>query len=92
MKNFSKEDLIKKIDTALNEVRPHLAVDGGDIEVVDATEEGIVMIKWLGTCEHCSMSAMTMKAGVEETIKSKLPWIKEVIAVNGAFSSELPSV
>jgi Fe-S cluster biogenesis protein NfuA len=92
MESFSKEKLIEKVDTALDEVRPHLAVDGGNIEVVDVTQEGVVKIRWLGTCENCSMSAMTMKAGVEETIKSKLPGIKEVIAVNGAFSSELPSV
>ncbi len=92
MESFSKEELIEQVNTALDEVRPHLAVDGGNIEVVDVTHEGVVKIRWLGTCENCSMSAMTMKAGVEETIKSKLPDIKEVIAVNGAFSSELPSV
>ncbi|HKK61809.1 MAG TPA: NifU family protein [Bacteroidales bacterium] len=88
----SKKKLLEKINTALDEVRPHLAVDGGNIEVVDVTDEGIVKIKWLGTCETCSMSAMTMKAGVEETIKSKIKGIKGVVAVNGAFTSELPSV
>ncbi len=85
MKRYTKEEWMKKIDAALDEVRPHLAVDGGGIEVVDVTEEGEVKIKWLGTCENCSMSAMTMKAGVEETIKSKFPSISEVTAVNGAF-------
>jgi Fe-S cluster biogenesis protein NfuA len=92
MKTNSKKEWIEMIDQILDDVRPHLAVDGGDIEVVDVTEDGYVKIKWLGTCENCSMSAMTMKAGVEETIKSKFPQIKKVIPVNGAFSSELPSV
>jgi Fe-S cluster biogenesis protein NfuA len=92
MKMSSKKEWIEMIDEVLDDVRPHLAVDGGNIEVVDVTGDGCVKIKWLGTCENCSMSAMTMRAGVEETIKSKFPEIKRVIPVNGAFSSESPSV
>lgn len=78
-----KEDLLQRIDTALNEVRPHLAVDGGNVEVVDVTEDNIVKIKWLGNCEGCSMSAMTMRAGIEQTLKSKIPEVSGVEAVNG---------
>lgn len=85
MNPSEKEEMIKLVDEALNDVRPHLAVDGGNIEVVEVTPEKVVKIKWLGNCENCSMSAMTMRAGVEEAIKSRLPEIKEVIAVNGAF-------
>ncbi|MEZ5044316.1 MAG: NifU family protein [Saprospiraceae bacterium] len=83
MSTIEKEQLITKIDKALNDVRPHLAVDGGDVEVVDVTEDHIVKIKWLGTCEGCSMSAMTMRAGIEQAIKSKMPEISSVEAVNG---------
>lgn len=79
------EEMLKLVDEALNDVRPHLAVDGGNIEVVEVTLDKVVKIKWLGNCENCSMSAMTMRAGVEEAIKSRLPEIKEVVAVNGAF-------
>ena len=61
----------------------HLAVDGGNIEVVDITEERVAMIKWLGNCEACSMSAMTLRAGVEETLRSKVPEITAVKPVNG---------
>lgn len=78
-----KNALIEKIDQALDGVRPHLAADGGNIEVVDVTEEMIVQIKWLGNCEGCSMSTMTMKAGIEATLKSKVPEIKGVKALNG---------
>ena len=78
-----KELLLEKVDAALNDIRPHLAVDGGNVEVVDITEENIVKIKWLGTCEGCSMSAMTMRAGIEQTLKSKLPQVSGVEAING---------
>jgi len=68
MSEAERTQLIQDIDQSLDEVRPHLKVDGGDIEVITVT---------------CSMSAMTMKAGIEQTIKSKYPTIQNVIAVNG---------
>lgn len=77
-----KNVLIERINIALNEVRPFLQVDGGNVEVVDVTDDKIVHVRWLGNCETCSMSAMTMKAGIEQTIMSNLPEIKGVIAVN----------
>ncbi len=83
MSTQEKKDWIEKVNLALDDIRPHLAVDGGNIEVVDITEELQVVVKWLGNCEFCSMSAMTMKAGVEQAIKSKLPEITGVKAVNG---------
>ncbi len=83
MSTSEKQKLISRIDRALNEVRPHLAVDGGNVEVVDVTEDHIVKIKWLGTCEGCSMSAMTMRAGIEQIIRGQLPEIVGVEAVNG---------
>ncbi|MBK9734997.1 MAG: NifU family protein [Saprospiraceae bacterium] len=79
-------DILDKVNHALDEIRPHLAVDGGNIEVVEITNDLIVRIKWLGNCEHCSMSAMTMRAGVEQALKSKMPEIKAVEAVNGFFT------
>lgn len=83
MSDTDKSKLIKEIDVALDRLRPHLKVDGGDIEVIDITEDMTVKVKWLGNCMNCSMSAMTMKAGVEQTLKSKFPEINSVIAVNG---------
>lgn len=83
MSKSKKQLLLERIDQALNDVRPHLAVDGGNVEVVDVTEDHVVKIKWLGNCESCFMSAMTMRAGIEETLKSKIPEVSGVEAVNG---------
>lgn len=80
---MEKAQLLERIDAALNDVRPHLAVDGGNVELVDVTEDNIVQIKWLGACDGCSMSVMTMRAGIEHAIRSKLPEIMGVVAVNG---------
>lgn len=78
----TKEDLIKRVDEALDDVRPHLAVDGGNVEVIDVTDENVVKIKWLGACEGCSMTTMTMRAGIEQAIISRLPEITGVMAIN----------
>lgn len=78
-----KQELIDRIDAALEDVRPHLKVDGGNVEVVDVTDDMQVQIRWMGNCESCSMSAMTMRAGIEQSIKSKIPEIKGVEAING---------
>ena len=78
-----KSFLIEKINLALNEVRPFLQADGGNVEVVDVTDEMTVQVKWIGTCQTCSMSSMTMKAGIEQAIKSRLPQILHVEAING---------
>lgn len=80
---MNKEELFREVDEALNSVRPHLLVDGGDVEVVEITDDLKVKVKWLGNCQQCSMSAMTMKAGIERAIISKVPSIVEVVAVNG---------
>ncbi len=78
-----KKALMIAVDAALDSVRPHLEVDGGNIEVVDITDDFKVHVKWLGNCESCSMSAMTMRAGIEQTILAKVPGITGVLALNG---------
>ncbi len=83
MSDLERAELISKVNTTLDDIRPHLAVDSGNIEIVDITDDLTVKIKWLGNCVNCSMSAMTMRAGVEQTIKSKHPQIIGVVAVNG---------
>lgn len=83
MTTIEKNELIKKVDVALDTVRPHLKVDGGNVEVVDITDDYNVQVKWLGACSNCNMSFMTMKAGIEMTIKSQLPQINGITAVNG---------
>lgn len=83
MSEVKENTIIQEIDAALDEIRPHLKVDGGNIEIVELTDEMELKVKWLGNCEFCNMSAMTMKAGVEQTIKQKVPQITKVTAVNG---------
>ena len=76
-----KKDIIEKINQALAEIRPFLKDDGGDIELIELTDEFVVKVKFLGACKSCSMSSMTLKGGVEETIKRRIPEIKKVITI-----------
>jgi len=86
--NESQKIILKdKVAKALEDIRPHLMVDGGDIELVDITDDLDVKVRWLGNCEFCSMSAMTMRAGIEQAIKSQVPEIQHVLAVNGLHST-----
>ncbi len=82
MSDQEKSALLHQVDMALEDIRPHLAVDGGDVAVVDVTEEMTLLVRWLGACETCSMSGMTMKAGVEQVVKARLPQIRSVEAVH----------
>ena len=77
-----KTALLEKIEIALNSIRPFLKKDGGDIEVVELTDNMTVKVRLLGACETCPMSFSTMKAGVEESIKSAIPEIHAVLVVN----------
>jgi len=83
MSEIENKTLHSRIEAALNTIRPHLKVDGGDVEVVEITEDMIVKVKWLGTCESCSMSVMTMKAGIEQAVMSHVSEVKAVEAING---------
>ncbi|MBX7224595.1 MAG: NifU family protein [Chitinophagales bacterium] len=71
-----------KVETALESIRPFLAADGGDIELVDISDEGVVQVRLKGACETCPMSFSTMKAGVESTVKNSVPEIIAVVAID----------
>lgn len=71
----------EKIEIALDSIRPFLQKDGGDVEFVELTEDKVVKVRLVGACESCSMSAMTLKAGIEESIKNAIPEITRVDAV-----------
>lgn len=79
MKN--KPDILRRVKDQLNNLRPYLHADGGDIELLDLSEDYVVTVKLLGACRTCSMSAMTMKAGVEDGIKKAVPEVRQVVAV-----------
>jgi len=70
-----------EVRQALEEVRPHLQVDGGDVELVDVSDEGVVKVRLTGSCAGCPMSTMTLKWGVENYLKKKIPAVKSVEAV-----------
>ena len=75
---LDKIDLTRKIHIALEELRPHLHADGGDMELVEITDEGVARVRLLGACSDCSMSVMTIKAGLEEAVKRIAPEIIRV--------------
>lgn len=79
---MSNSDTISKIEFALEQVRPFLKADGGDISLVEVTDDNIVKVKLHGACKGCSISHITMKAGIEEAIKNVVPEIKTVEAVS----------
>lgn len=70
-----------KIEEALNMIRPALQRDGGNVELVDVTPEGVVKVKLVGACGTCPMSILTLKRGIEATLKQRLPEIVSVESV-----------
>ena len=74
--------LLEKIETSLDTLRPYLKDDGGNVEIVEVTDEMILKLKLVGSCSTCPQSFMTMKAGIEEAVKRAVPEIKSVVAVN----------
>ncbi|NMA64800.1 MAG: NifU family protein [Clostridiaceae bacterium] len=73
--------MLERVQDALEEIRPYLQADGGDISIVEITDDNIVKVQLMGACDGCPMSAQTMKNGVELVIKTKVPEIKEVVAI-----------
>jgi Fe-S cluster biogenesis protein NfuA len=71
----------EKVIEVINEIRPAIQLDGGDIEFVEVTDDGIVKVRMVGACSHCPMSQYTLKHNVEARLKKVLPEVKEVIAV-----------
>lgn len=79
---MNREEIEGKVLEALQQMRPFLNADGGDIELVEIQENGIVRVRLLGACSDCSMSIMTLKAGVEDAVKKAVPQIVAVEAVD----------
>jgi len=70
-----------RVRDALSKVRPNLQADGGDVELVEVTEDGVVKVKLKGACHGCPMSQMTLKRGIERAIKDAVPEVKSVESV-----------
>ncbi|WP_243372484.1 NifU family protein [Geotalea sp. SG265] len=73
--------MIEEVKKVLDMIRPSLQADGGDVELVDVSDDGKVRVKLVGACGHCPMSTMTLKMGIEKTLKEKVPGVTEVISV-----------
>ena len=71
----------QRVQEVLDMVRPALQADGGDVELVDVSDEGVVSVKLTGACGSCPMSTMTLKMGIEKNLMAQIPEVKEVIQV-----------
>jgi len=78
---ITDRELLSKIEGALDEIRPYLEADEGDIKLIEVTDEMVVKVKLMGACSDCNVSMMTMKSGVEQAIKRAVPEIIEVIDI-----------
>lgn len=71
----------ERVEAAISKVRPALQADGGNVEVVEVSPDGIVKVRLTGACGSCPMSQMTLKMGIERAIKQEVPEVKEVVAL-----------
>ena len=70
--------LKEKVESALNKVRPSLQADGGDVQLIDVDDKGVVKVKLTGACGGCPMSQMTLKMGIEKILKQNVPEVTKV--------------
>jgi Fe-S cluster biogenesis protein NfuA len=73
--------LKEQVQTALDEIKPALEADGGDVELVDVSDQGVVKVRLTGACRGCPMGMQTLKLGIEKHLKQKVPEVSEVIGV-----------
>ncbi len=82
MSENNKEELSKKVTNIIDQIRPYLQQDGGDIKFIEITDDNVVNVELLGACGSCPYSTMTLKNGVETAVLKALPEIKSVEAIN----------
>jgi Fe-S cluster biogenesis protein NfuA len=70
-----------RVQKAINQIRPNLQADGGDVELVDVAEDGVVKVRLTEACRGCPMSQVTLKMGIEKFLKKEVPEVKEVLSV-----------
>jgi len=79
---ITDKKILDKIEVALQEIRPFLQDDGGDINFIELTDQWVVKVKLVGACSSCNISMMTLKNGVEVAIKRAVPEVKEVVEIS----------
>jgi Fe-S cluster biogenesis protein NfuA len=77
-----EKNLHDRVDAALDIIRPALVMDGGNVELVHVSDEGVVLVKLVGACHGCPASTMTLKAGIEATLKEHVPEVNRVESVS----------
>ena len=70
----------EKVQEVLDKIRPSIQSDGGDVELVDVGDDGIIKVKLTGACNGCPMATLTLKAGIERVLKEEIPEVKEVVS------------
>ena len=81
MGKLTDEKILNKIKSAIDSVRPYLIADGGDVKLVEVTDELIVKVKLVGACHGCPFSMQTLKAGIEQAIRNEVPEIKDLVSL-----------
>jgi Fe-S cluster biogenesis protein NfuA len=81
MEEQQKNNLLQRVESAIHTIRPYLEADGGNVTLEDITEDLVAHVRFHGACSSCSMSEMTLRAGVSEAIKQAIPEIKAVVAI-----------
>jgi len=81
MTNITKNEAQEKVIKAIEKIRPYLNRDGGDVELVEITDDFVVKVRLTGACHGCPFSMMTLKAGIEEAIRQEFPEMKQLISV-----------
>ena len=79
---LKSEELIQRVESSLDSIRPYLEADGGNVRVLEITNDKVVRLEFVGNCGNCPMSTMTFKAGVEEAIRKSVPEILAIEVVN----------
>ena len=79
--NNASEDRQAQVQSVIDEIRPYLQGDGGDCELIGIDDDGTVQVRFVGACGGCPSATATLKMGIENFLKEKAPWVKEVVQV-----------
>ena len=82
MSEEERSDMYNRVNDVLAKIRPYLEADGGDISLIEVTNDLVIKVKLLGACDGCPFSFQTLKAGVEQALRKEIPDIKDVVAIN----------
>ncbi|MGD2034388.1 MAG: NifU family protein [Bacteroidales bacterium] len=81
MARVNRKQALEKVTHAIESIRPYLVADGGDVELIEVTEDLVVKVKLIGACKGCPFSMQTLHAGIEQAIRSELPELKKLLSV-----------